>query len=377
MLKESPEVESYSRRTGLQLGLSITEPNTGDFLVKLKSNRTKTTEDVISELRGDIEKSLPSLDVEFVGILSDLVGDLTSSPEPVEIKLFSDDKSALETKAGEVEEAIQKVPGVVDTNSGVVVSGPAVTFRIQPQLAAQFGISAADIATAVETALTGTTTSFILQQGRPVNIRVTFPARAKDSLETLRALQIRSSSGAIFRLDQVATIEYDKGQTEINRDGLRRTDSVTSRIEGTDLGTAIQNIKSYLTANVKFPAGMTVEYGGLYAEQQASFGELLIALILAIVLVFLVLLVEFRSFAHPLAIVVGAVLALSGVLIALFVTKTTLNVVSLMGMIMVCSHLVANPVFPTMRRVLPFIISGIFRNILGILWLRQRQTAVM
>ena len=342
MLKETPEVESYSRRTGLQLGLSITEPNTGDFLVKLKADRSRTTEAVIDDLRGEIEKTEPSLEVEFVGILSDLVGDLTSSPEPIEIKIFSDDKEALHAKAEEVEAAIQRIGGVVDTNPGIIVSGPAVTFKIDPQLAARFGVSAADIAAAVETALTGTTTSIILQHGRTINVRVTFPLGARDSLETLRALQIRSSTGSQFRLDQAATVEYDKGQTEINRDGLRQTDSVTARVTGTDLGTAIGQIKTQLASTVKLPAGMTIEYGGLYAEQQASFRELAIALVLAVVLVFLVLLIEFRSFAHPLAIVVGSVLALSGVLLALFITRTTLNVVSLMGMIMVVGIVAKN-----------------------------------
>jgi CzcA family heavy metal efflux pump len=342
MLKETPEVESYSRRTGLELGIFITEPNTGDFLVKLKKGRTRSTEQVIDDLRGDIEKSEPALEVEFVGILSDLVGDLTSSPEPVEIKLFNEDKAALHSTAEQVETAIQKVDGIVDTNPGVIVSGPAVTFKVDPQLAANFGVSASDIATAVETAMTGTTVSIILQQGRPINVRVVYPPDAKASLDTLRGLEIRSSTGAKFRLDQVATVDYDKGQTEINRDGLRQTVSVTSRVEGIDLGTAIDNIKRTLATNVKFPAGMTVEYGGLYAEQQASFRELLIALGLAIVLVFLVLLVEFRSFAHPVAIVTGAVLALSGVLLALLVTRTTLNVVSLMGMIMVVGIVAKN-----------------------------------
>jgi CzcA family heavy metal efflux pump len=342
MLKETPEVESYSRRTGLQLGVSITEPNTGDFLVKLKNNRTRSTEQVIDDLRGDIEKSLPSLEVEFVGILSDLVGDLTSSPEPVEIKIFSDDKEALHAKAEEVESAIQKVDGVVDTNPGVIVSGPALTFKVDPQLAAGFGVSAADIAAAVETAVTGSSVSTILQHGRPLNVRVTLPPDARASIDALRALEIRSSTGARFRLDQVASVEYDKGQTEIDRDGLRQTVSVTSRIEGTDLGTAIEKIKSTLAANVKLPAGMTIEYGGLYAEQQASFRELEISLVLAVVLVFLVLLIEFRSFAHPVAIVTGAVLALSGVLLALLVTRTTLNVVSLMGMIMVVGIVAKN-----------------------------------
>ena len=130
MLKSSPEVESYSRRTGLQLGLSITEPNTGDFLVKLKADRKRSTEIVIDDLRGEIELAEPALEIEFVGILSDLVGDLTSSPEPIEIKIFSEDKAALHAKAEEIEGVIKGINGVVDTNPGIVVSGPALTFRI-------------------------------------------------------------------------------------------------------------------------------------------------------------------------------------------------------------------------------------------------------
>ncbi|HSU24544.1 MAG TPA: efflux RND transporter permease subunit, partial [Pyrinomonadaceae bacterium] len=342
LLKETPEVESYSRRTGLQLGLSITEPNTGDFLVKLKSSRARSTEAVIDDLRGEIEKSEPSLEVEFVGILTDLVNDLTGSPEPIEIKIFSDDRKALEAKAAEIEEAIKKVDGVVDTNAGVIVSGPALTFKVDPQLAAKFGVTASDIAGSVETAITGSDISLVLQRGRPITVRVVFPDAAAASLDALKALQIRSSTGSLFRLDQVAAVDYDKGQTEINRDGLRQTDSVTARITGTDLGTAIEQIKAKLASTVKLPVGMTVEYGGLYAEQQASFRELSVALVLAIVLVFLVLLVEFRSFAEPVAIVTGSVLALSGVLLALLVTKTTLNVVSYMGMIMVVGIVAKN-----------------------------------
>jgi multidrug efflux pump subunit AcrB len=164
----------------------------------------------------------------------------------------------------------------------------------------------------------------------------------RNSLETVRALQVRSSSGALFRLDQVADIEYDRGQTEIERDGLRSTVAVSGRLEGKDLGTAIAEIKTLLSREVKLPPGMTIEYGGLYQEQQSSFGELALSLVLAIVLVFLTLLIEFRSFAHPIAIVTGAVLALGGVLLGLFITGTTLNVVSLMGMIMVVGIVAKN-----------------------------------
>ncbi len=161
------------------------------------------------------------------------------------------------------------------------------------------------------------------------------------NLDDLRALPIRAASGYV-RLDQVASIAYDAGQTEINRDGLRQSVAVTARLENRDLGSAIAEIRTRLGRDVRFPAGMTVEYGGLYQEQQSSFRELLAALALAIALVFLVLVIEFRSFAHPAAIVTGAVLAMSGSLLALLVTRTTLNVVSMMGLIMIVGIVAKN-----------------------------------
>ena len=342
LLKETPEVESYSRRTGLQLGLSITEPNTGDFLVKLKEKRSRSTDDVTNELRGKVESSEPALEVEFVGILTDLIGDLTSSPEPIEIRLFSEDQAALEQTADEVEKSIQKVNGVVDTFNGIVVSGAAVTFNINAEAAARFGVSPADIISSVTTAMSGDVSSSILEKGRLIAVRVKYPNEIKDSLETLKKLPIRSASGQLFTLEQVAKVEYDKGQTEIDRSGLRQSVAVTARLSGSDLGTAISQIKAQLKQDVKFPAGMTIEYGGLYKEQQKSFGELAFALVLAIALVFLTLLIEFRSFAHPIAIVAGAILALGGVLLGLLITGMTLNVVSFMGMIMVVGIVAKN-----------------------------------
>jgi hydrophobe/amphiphile efflux-1 (HAE1) family protein len=342
LLRKTPEIESYSRRTGLELGLFITEPNRGDFAVKLKPGHKRSTEDVIAELRKKVAESEPALEVEFVGILSDVIGDLTSSPEPIEIKLFSEDVKALQQKADEVEAAIKKIQGVVDTKNGVIVSGPAITFNIDPQRASRFGVTATDVANTVTTAMSGDAASAILQQDRLIKVRVIFPPEVRTSLDKVRALQVRSSSGALFRLDQVADIEYEKGQTEIARDGLRQTVAVSGRLEGKDLGTAIAEIKNLLPREVKLPPGMTIEYGGLYQEQQSSFRELVISLVLAIVLVFLTLLIEFRSFAHPLAIVTGAVLALSGVLLALFITRKTLNVVSLMGMIMIVGIVAKN-----------------------------------
>ena len=342
IVRETPEVESYSRRTGLQLGLAITEPNSGDWLVKLKPNHARPTGAVIDEMRGKIEESQPAVEIEFVGILNDLIGDLVGNPEPVEIKIFSEDVAALHEKAAEIEDNIKEVPNVVDTFNGIVVSGPALTFNVNAEKAARLGVTANDVANTVAVAMTGDVSSNILERGRLVAVRVVPAKTGAPSLETLRGLMLHSASGNSFRLDQVADVDYDKGQTEIKRDGLRQSVSVTARISGSDLGSTIKLIQAKLAKDVKLPAGMSIEYGGLFAEQQAGFRELAIALVLAIILVFLVLLIEFRSFADPVAIVAGAVLALSGVLAALFITKTTVNVVSLMGMIMVVGIVAKN-----------------------------------
>ncbi len=341
-LMKTPEIESYSRRTGLELGLFVTEPNRGDFAVKLKPGHQRATEDVISDLRNQIAESEPALEVEFVGIVPDVIGDLQGAPEPIEIKLFSEDAAALQAKADEVEASIKKIKGVVDTKNGVVISGPAVTFKIDPQRASRFGVTTDDIAKTAAAAMTGDEASFILQQDRLIKVRVVFPPDVRSSLEKVKALQVRSASGQLFRIDQVADVDYDKGQTEIGRENLRQMVSVTGRLEGKDLGTAIGEIRNQLAKDLKLPPGMTIEYGGLYQEQQSSFRELMISLILAVLLVFITLLIEFRSFAHPIAIVTGAVLALAGVLLALFVTGMTLNVVSLMGMIMIVGIVAKN-----------------------------------
>ncbi len=343
LLKETPDVESFSRRTGMQLGLAgVTEPNTGDFAVKLRAKH-RASEQVTSELRQKIESSEPALRVEFIGILSDLIGDLQSSPSPVEIRLYSEDTTALHRTARQIAESIGKVKGVVEIFNGIVISGPAVTFRIDPQRAAMFGISAADITSTIEAALGGTAASTIIERNRALNVRVMLPAVYRTSLDRLRSLRLRSPiTSGFVNLNQVSTIEYDPGQAEMDRDGLRQSIAVTARLEGVDLGTAIKAIRAQLAKDVNLPAGMTLEFGGLYQEQQSSFRELALTLALAVALVFLVLLIEFRSFAHPVAIVTGAVLALTGALVALLVTRTTLNVVSLMGMIMIVGIVAKN-----------------------------------
>lgn len=333
ILMATPEVESFSRRTGARLALAIAEPNTGDFLVKLRPDRPRATEEVIAELREKIHQAEPALHTEFPGVLSDLIGDLTWSPKPCEIKVFSNDTALLKKSASEIAQTIEKMPGVVDVEPGLVVAGPSMRFAIRPEAAARVGLTAADIGNTLQTSLLGNASSYLLQGDRVVGVRVLSAAETHDQELRIRETPIRSQSGSVVTLHDVAEVQYQSGILEMHREDLRQLVAVSARFAGMDLGTGIRNIRSQLGKTLKLPPGATLEFGGLYQQQQESFKNLTFVLLMAIFLVFAVLLIEFRSVIQPLAIVLGAVLALFGVVAALGITGTSLNIVSFLGAI--------------------------------------------
>jgi CzcA family heavy metal efflux pump len=332
ILTATPDVESFSRRTGARLALSIAEPNTGDFLVKLKPDRKHMTEEVISELRAKFNASVPALEWEFPGILGDLIGDLIWSPKPIEVKLFSTDIEFLKTKAPEIEAQLKRVRGVVDTFPGLITAGPSLHFRVRYTDAQRFGLTAEDVAAAVNTAMLGQTASSVLEGDRVISIRVLVDKTQLDRVASLRELPLRAPGGAVVKLSQVADVVESPGQLEMEREDLRQYVAVTARLEGRDLGSAMAEIKEKLSQDKTIPPG-TIEFGGLYQQQKESFRNLVRVLLMAIFLVFTVLLIEFRSFYEPVAIVFGAVLALFGTVLALWITDTSLNVVSFLGAI--------------------------------------------
>jgi multidrug efflux pump subunit AcrB len=332
VLRSTPEVQSYSRRTGITLGLELAEPHAGDFLVKLKPGRERKTSEVVSLLREAFKKGAPHFEWEFRGILTDLIGDLTWSPEPIEIKMFSTDLEFLKKKAPEIQETIKKINGVVDTKSGIVVAGPSVSVRVRSADAQRFGLNADDVAQSVSTAMLGQVASSILEADRVIDIRVRVDPSRVDRLAALENLPIRSPGGAWVLLSQVADVTEDPGQLELRRENLRQYVAVTGRLEGRDMGSAIEEIRQKVSQDAGIPAGM-VEYGGLYHEQQESFRNLLVVLIMAILLVFTALLIEFGSFDASIAIVFGAILSLFGTVLALLVTGTSVNIISILGSI--------------------------------------------
>ena len=332
ILRATPEVEGYSRRTGARLALAIAEPNTSDFLVKLRTDRQRSTEEVKDELRKKFNTTMPAAEWEFPGILGDLLGDLTDSPKPVEIKLFSADTAWLMKKAPEVKEALSKISGVVDLNDGLKMTGPTVSFRLRQTDVQSFGLTGEDVAAALNTAMIGRTASSVLEGDRVVDIRVVVAPGRLTSISALQALPIRTPKSGVIKLSQVADVVMGPGQLELNREDLRQVVAVTAAFEHRDLGSGIAEIKQVLAKDPTLAQGV-VEFGGLFRQQQESFRHLMVVLLMSITLVFTVLLIEFRSFREPIAIVFGSLLALTGTVAALWVSGTTMNIVSFLGAI--------------------------------------------
>jgi len=351
ILKSTPEVENTSRRTGLQLGLAaVTEANNGDFTVRLKKNRKRDIDDIIADLRSEIESTEPATKVEFIQLLQDMIGDLTSAPEPVVIKLFSPDGKLLNETAPRVADAIDKIKigrnphPVVDVLNGVenTISGPAVTYQVNPTVAARAGFTPEEVAVNAAAVLEGEPAATpVVLNDRAYTVRVRFPEQNRSSLDSMSNALLTSSTGRTATLGSLATLSLDPGQTQIRRENLQRVVQVTGRFEGVDLGTGIAAVQKTVN-NLHLPSSIRVEYGGLYAEEQKSSSDMLVVLFLALLLLFAVLLFEFRTFSAPTAILASALLSTFGGFLALLITKTSFNVASRMGMIMVIGIVAKN-----------------------------------
>lgn len=345
ILHKLPEVESTSRRTGLQMGLAaVTEANTGDITVKLKTKRERGIDEVIADARAEIKKTEPELDVEFTQVLQDMIGDLSNAPEPIQIKVFANDPALLSELGPRIGDAISKIGGVVDIQNGIdnTISGPATNFQIDPSITGRLGFTPTEVAEDATSILDGvTTTDPLIANGHPYTVRVRLSDETRQSLDTIQNTVFNSATGKLANIGSLAQITQLPPQNEIKRENLQLLITVTARLEGSDLGTAISKVQQTIQA-MHLPPTVRIEYGGTYQEQQQSFHELLRVLLLSLALVFGVLLVEFRNFYAPIAILTSSVLSIAGVVFALLVTGTTFNVASFMGLIMVIGIVAKN-----------------------------------
>jgi CzcA family heavy metal efflux pump len=344
ILEKTPEVKTYSRRTGTQMGFFITEPNRGDYLIELKTKRTKTTDEVSNDIRMRIEKTLPVLKTDFGQVITDMLGDLMSSVQPIEIKIFGDNNQKLQSLSKQVADSLKTIEGTADVFDGIVVAGPMLNILPKEEKLKQFGLNPADLQSQMETYISGLVIGSIPEKEQLTDIRMIFPQNNKTPIEKMKDAKVYLSLGDYIPVKQLADFSIQSGITEIERENLQTMGVVTSRLNNRDLGSVMKDIQKKIK-KINLPSTCQIEYGGSYAEQQQSFSELLKILFIAALLVFTVVLFMFKDLKLSLTVIFVSSLGVVGGVCALFLTNTPLNVGSYTGLIMIVGIIGENCVF--------------------------------
>ena len=341
ILRHTPEVSGFSRRTGAEMGFFVTETNRGDYAVRLSGPGRRRIDSVIEDVRGQIAARLPGLRVEFIQVLQDMIGDLSGNPEPIEIKVFGPDAQVLRPVAEHIEALISAIPGVVDSFNGITEVGPSYDVDVEPRRVAFIGRAADSVQQWLEAAVAGRVVGQVLENDRAIPVRLRYPPAFHDRIDALDAITLVTAQGGPAPLPSLARVRQRPPAVERQREDMRTLVRVTARVEGRDLGSAMQQVQQALVG-VALPAGVTVAYGGLYASQQHAFVELAQLGAAAVACVGALLLLEFGTFTAAAVILATSSLALAGALAALWLTGTALNVSSIVGMIMVVGIVAKN-----------------------------------
>ena len=335
IVEKIPEVETYSRRTGTQMGFFITEPNTGDYLIRLKDKRGKTTEEVIDEIRQQIEKQIPVLKADFGQVVGDMLGDLMSSVQPIEIKLFGNDIGQIHQYAKKIAAVVEGVRGTADVFDGIVIAGPSVSVSPDYSKLSQFQLTPAVFQYQLQTRIGGMVAGSIQEPMQNCEVRMIYPNREQTSVDQLKESKIFLNDGQLMPLSRFANVSISKGVAEIHRENLKNVDYITARLNNRDLGSTLVDIQAAIQSKINLPSGLHIEYGGAYKDQQQAFRELMLILILASLLVFAVILFLFRKIKVALLLIFLVLLAPAGSGILLYLLHVPLNVGSYVGIIMI------------------------------------------
>jgi multidrug efflux pump subunit AcrB len=335
IVRANPAVETYSRRTGVQLGGGLTEANEGDFFIRLKALPRPPIDEVMDTIRGRLENEVPGLDTEMLLLMEDLIGDLTAVPQPIEIKLYGDRLDELMAAAPKVAGAIGSISGVVDVNDGVMLAGDAVNVIVDRDKAALEGIDPDLVTQQLDAWFNGLVTTQVQENIKLVGVRVWVPPPARARIDAIDKIWLRAPDGHRLPLKRIAHVEKETGQPQIARDNLKRMVAVTARISGRDLGSTIRDVKQALAQPGLLSGNMYYELGGLYQQQQIAFRGLMAVFVAALALVFLLLLFLYEEFAAALAILSSPLLAMAAVFTGLWVTGIELNITAMMGMTMI------------------------------------------
>lgn len=344
IIRDTPEVVSYSRRTGFQLGGGLTEADEGDFFVRLKGGSRRPIEAVMTEIRLKIEAQVPGLQVELLQLMEDLIGDLTAVPQPIEVKLFGDDPVTLASAARKVAQSIGTINGIVEVQDGLRVAGDAIILKVNRPAAALAGLDPDMVAKQVEAQIAGTVATRLLAGETLIDVRVRAPLALRERADMLGALILRAPDGRTAALHQVAHVEIAAGQRQITREDLAPFIAVTARLDGLDLGSGMKAVQTKV-GQLHLPATIRIDYGGLYAQQAQSFTDLTTVFVAALLLSALLLTLLYESWAFTVAVVFTVLLSICAVLFGLWITGTELDISALMGVTMVVGMLTELAIF--------------------------------
>ncbi len=336
ILHNDPAVASFSMRAGAGFGGDLAESNKGDFVIRLTPLSQRPSVDlVMSRIADEVTAKVPGVQIDPHQLMSDELGDMTGTPQPIDIKLSAADPAMLPATAQRVANAIARIKGVDSIDNGVVPAGDAIEIHIDQARAAALGLDPAKVTAMLQTAMEGTVAATFESTNQLTGIRVRLGGAAGLNTAELKQLPVATPGGALVPLSSIASFTIVSGQPQITRENLQQVVDVTARLNGLGLGAGITDVKSALAQPGVLGQGVTYTLGGLYKQQQIAFAGLIRVFAAALLAEFILLLLLYERFFWVAAIICTSLLSTTAVFTGLYVTGVPLNITAMMGMVMI------------------------------------------
>lgn len=299
-----------------------------------KSERSRSSSDIANDLRVAMQDIAGC---EITASASQMTG--MTSGDDISVEITGDDYDTLAMVAGDLTNQISALPDAVDVTNSLSEQVPQVKVTMRREAAAQYGLTAAAVGAAVRAELTGATATTVTIDNQELDVIVRGDGAASESLDALRSMAIASSRGGYVPLSAVAEVSVEQAPQSINRSNQSRVVTIT----GDTISGNTTEITKQITAildGYTMPEGYTAQITGSYSDMMESFGDLLLALLVALGLVYFILAAQFESFAMPVIVMMILPVAFTGALFALPVTGRDLSMISMVALIMLAGTVV-------------------------------------
>lgn len=342
IVKSIPEKEKFFAMVSSDIGFSTTASNSSTIIAALKDqkDRKRSTEEVVNEVRERVSV-IPGADIS-VNESSSMRG---GGPESaaIEIEIKGDDIKLLKSIGQDFEKIVKSIPGTAEVRSDTEEGEPEVRVMLNREVASFYGITTYDMANILKAAVDGVKATSFRFDGDEIDVNISLNDDVKKSIENMKQILIKSPTGTLVPLGQVANIEYGNSPTQIKRINQIRTVTISSQLSGRDLKSVTNDIKNKLN-DYQLPSGYQYNFTGQQEDMMEAFTSLIKALILSIILVYMILASQFESLLHPFTVMLSVPFALSGGFIGLFLTGRSLSVPSFIGIIMLAGIVVNNAI---------------------------------